>query len=121
MTGADFNVADVLIVYYSVIYGAMTLLQLMPIIPAIQRVGVVGKEVFDVIDRDPAIGSREETKQAVDSIQIGKGIKFQDIRFKYPTAPEGAGPVIEKGNFTIKAGTSTAIVGPSGSGKSTIV
>ena len=28
---------------------------------------------------------------------------------------------MESGNFTIKAGTSTAIVGPSGSGKSTIV
>ena len=97
------------------------LFQLMPILPALERCRVVGKEIFDVIERDPQIGSHEETENAVERIEIGKGIKFDNIKFRYPTAPEGTGPVIEKGNFTIKSGTSTAIVGPSGSGKSTIV
>ena len=43
------------------------------------------------------------------------------MKFKYPTAPEGARETLSDANFTIKSGTSTAIVGPSGSGKSTIV
>ena len=30
-------------------------------------------------------------------------------------------PVLENATFSIKAGTTTAIVGPSGSGKSTII
>ena len=57
----------------------------------------------------------------VENIDIGSGITFDHVRFRYPTAPEGARDVISDANFTIKAGTSTAIVGPSGSGKSTIV
>ena len=57
----------------------------------------------------------------IKDIQIEKGITFENIKFRYPTAPEGTSPVIECGNFTIKSGTSTAIVGPSGAGKSTIV
>ena len=38
----------------------------MPIIPALERCLVVGKEIFDVIDRDPEIGSNLETMEAVD-------------------------------------------------------
>lgn len=45
-------------------------------------------------------------------------IKFEDVRFRYPTAP------IDKGlkglNLTLKKGTVTAIVGPTGAGKTTI-
>jgi ABC-type multidrug transport system fused ATPase/permease subunit len=48
-------------------------------------------------------------------------IRFQGLKFKYPTAPETAKPVFDNVNFRIKTRTSTAIVGPSGSGKSTIV
>ena len=120
-TGAPYNLADVLIVYYGMIYGIMMIFQLMPALPALQRVYVVGQQIIEVIERDPAIGSKEETENAIDQINIGKGIKFQDVKFKYPTAPDDVGPVLESANFTIKSGTSTAIVGPSGSGKSTIV
>ena len=93
----------------------------MPVLPSLARISVCGKEIFDVIDRDPAIGSKSEAKDNISDIEIGKGIRFENVKFRYPTAPEGTGPVLEKGNFTIKSGTSTAIVGPSGSGKSTIV
>ena len=89
--------------------------------PSLARIGVCGKEIFDVIDRDPSIGSKTEKEDTIKNIEIGKGIKFENIKFRYPTASEGIGPVLENGNFTIKSGTSTAIVGPSGSGKSTIV
>ena len=89
--------------------------------PSLTRIGICGKEIFDVIDRDPSIGSKLEKEDTIKDIKIEDGIKFENIRFRYPTASEGMGPVIENGNFTIKSGTSTAIVGPSGSGKSTIV
>lgn len=48
-------------------------------------------------------------------------IRFNNVTFKYPTAPEKIKNVLEGASFKILAGTTTAIVGPSGSGKSTIV
>ena len=54
-------------------------------------------------------------------ISLENEISFDDITFKYPTAPPEFKPVLENASFKIKAGQSTAIVGPSGSGKSTIV
>lgn len=48
-------------------------------------------------------------------------IRFENVTFKYPTAPDNAKNVLDRVNFQIKAGETTAIVGPSGSGKSTIV
>ena len=120
-TGKEYVVGDIIVVYYSILYGIMQLFTLMPAIPALARISIVGKEIFDVIERDPQIGGHVETENTVDAIKIGEGIIFKDVKFKYPTAPEEAKPVMECGNFTIKSGTSTAIVGPSGSGKSTIV
>ena len=98
-----------------------TIFQLIPILPSLVKLGIAAKEIFAVIDRDPEIGGQEETNKTVQKIEIGDGIKFKAVKFRYPTAPVEKGPVMESGNFTIKAGTSTAIVGPSGSGKSTIV
>ena len=114
-------VGDIIVVYYSILYGVMQLFSLMPAIPSLARISIVGKEIFDVIERDPQIGSHAEAENTVESIEIGEGITFKDVKFKYPTAPEEAKPVMECGNFTIRSGTSTAIVGPSGPGKSTIV
>ena len=54
-------------------------------------------------------------------IHVKDEIKFENITFKYPTALEEHKPVLENATFSIKAGSTTAIVGPSGSGKSTII
>ena len=54
-------------------------------------------------------------------IQLKEQINFENVTFKYPTAMSEHKPVLESASFSIKAGTTTAIVGPSGSGKSTII
>ena len=61
------------------------------------------------------------SEKDIDNDDLADEIRFQGLKFKYPTAPETAKPVFENVNFRIKTNTSTAIVGPSGSGKSTIV
>ena len=66
----------------------------------------------------PEIRDREG---ALTDFQVRKQIRFENITFKYPTAPENAKNVLEGVTFHIRAGETTAIVGPSGSGKSTIV
>jgi len=79
---------------------------------------VAGKNIFDVIDRVPLIKDHDD---CISKFEIKKEITFDQVTFKYPTAPENTKNVLEKINFKIKAGETTAIVGPSGSGKSTIV
>lgn len=78
----------------------------------------MGKKIFDVIERVPEIMDHDK---CVDTFEINEFINFTNVTFKYPTAPDNAKNVLERINFKIKAGETTAIVGPSGSGKSTIV
>lgn len=66
----------------------------------------------------PAIKDHENCHT---NFEIAEYIKFENVTFKYPTAPDNAHNVLEHMSFFIKAGETTAIVGPSGSGKSTIV
>ena len=54
-------------------------------------------------------------------MSLKEEIKFENITFKYPTAPSEFKNILENATFSIKAGYTTSIVGPSGSGKSTIV
>ena len=49
---------------------------------------------------------------------LGDGIEFNDVHFKYPTRPDV--PIFSSLNLKFPAGHMTAVVGPSGSGKSTI-
>jgi ATP-binding cassette subfamily B (MDR/TAP) protein 1 len=79
---------------------------------------VVGHMIFDVIDRVPEIRDHENSGE---KFEISEGIHFQNVAFRYPTAPEKVRNVFDSVSFKIRAGETTAIVGPSGSGKSTIV
>lgn len=78
----------------------------------------LGKFIFDVIDRVPAI---DDPENPIEDIVLENEIKFVDVTFKYPTQLPEHKPILESATFSIRAGESTAIVGPSGSGKSTIV
>ena len=99
----------------------MTFGSVFPIVPAVIKALIVGKKVFDVIERKPLIASPPASQPGTGEISIESGIKFQNVHFRYPTAPEGSKSVFQGVNFTIQPYKSTAIVGPSGSGKSTIV
>lgn len=57
----------------------------------------------------------------ISNLSLSKEIRFEDVLFKYPTLPPEFSNILERVNFSIRVGESTAIVGPSGTGKSTIV
>lgn len=71
-----------------------------------------------MIDRVPLITDSTNAKA---DFELERSISFREVTFKYPTASEKLKNVLEGASFSIKAGSTTAIVGPSGSGKSTIV
>ena len=119
-TGKLIVVADIVLTYQAMIFGMFTILGILGLIPAVTKALATGREVMDVIERVPEIRNSEAEK-LVTKIEINDGIKFNNVAFRYPTAPASAKNVFDDATFTIKAGTSTAIVGPSGSGKSTIV
>ena len=68
----------------------MTFGSVFPVVPAIIKALIVGKKVFDVIERKPLIDSPSDSSPKASTISIENGIKFQNVHFRYPTAPEGS-------------------------------
>lgn len=79
-----------------------------------QGIGAALK-VFEYLD------SRQDVIDRPGSARLAKfekGIRFQNVRFSYPTAPARA--VLDGIDFDIKAGKVVAVVGSSGAGKTTL-
>jgi ABC-type multidrug transport system fused ATPase/permease subunit len=98
--------------------GLTQLFGLTPNMQALIKAKVIGHKIFDVIDRVPEIKDHES---CTEKFEIKDGIKFENVAFRYPTAPEKVRNIFDSATFKIRSGETTAIVGPSGSGKSTIV
>jgi len=113
-----YTAQDVLTVLIALITGFLSLIAALPNIQAVMGAKQVGGEIFSVIDRVPRI---MDQVGAVSNFKLDDCISFNNISFKYPTAPKEQRNIFDGVNFKIKAGESTAIVGPSGFGKSTIV
>lgn len=80
------------------------------------RASVSANRINDVIETEPAIKDKEETKEFNPN---KKGlVEFKNVCFRYPDADT---EILEDINFTARPGETTAIIGSTGSGKSTIV
>lgn len=113
-----YETGTLLTVFISFMTGMLMIFGLTPNIQALIKARVVGKEIFDVIDRVPDIKDHDK---CTNDFEIKNHIIFKDLSFRYPTQPAHVRNVLDGMNFKIRAGETTAIVGPSGSGKSTIV
>lgn len=71
------------------------------------------ERVLEILEEEP-----ESTQGMVEGKFHGK-IKFQNVRFRYPTRPEME--VLKNVSFEIEQGEKVALAGHSGAGKSTIV
>uniref|UniRef100_A0A0A0LN35 Uncharacterized protein n=1 Tax=Cucumis sativus TaxID=3659 RepID=A0A0A0LN35_CUCSA len=79
---------------------------------------VVGKEVFQVIQRIPATNdSLEEKKSTLKHIE--GHIDIREVHFAYPSRPQKL--VFQDFSLSIPAGQTVALVGSSGCGKSTVI
>lgn len=108
----------VMIVFYSLMMGAMSLMMLPPNLSAISSASGAAYKIFNTIDRVPAINKEDtEGKKIIPDL---KGcIEFRNIGFKYPTRPDII--ILDDLCLKIKPGMTVAFVGPSGSGKSTTI
>ena len=115
-----YDVRAVLSALIALITGFIGLISALPNIQSLVAAQTLGAYIFNVIDRVPEIRNSDNVRRG-EGIHLKEQIKFDNITFKYPTAPEEHKPVLLNATFSIKAGSTTAIVGPSGSGKSTII
>ena len=82
------------------------------------------ERIFRVIDDrhggalDSPINCGLGSTHALDDADVAGEIRFQGVRFAYPSRPDTL--VLDDFNLTIEAGKTTALVGESGSGKTTV-
>jgi len=80
------------------------------------RASVSANRIMEVIETEPSIKDKEETKK-LNAEKKGL-VEFKNVSFRYPDADT---EILSDINFTAEPGKTTAIIGSTGSGKSTIV
>ena len=78
-----------------------------------KRAQIGSKEFLQILEEKPSVTDSPKT---VDPEQIKGRITFENVTFTYDSGAK----VFENLSFSIKPGTSLAVVGPSGAGKSTL-
>ncbi|NED19492.1 ABC transporter ATP-binding protein [Streptomyces sp. SID9913] len=75
-------------------------------------------EVMDAPEEDPGPGAAPP--EGASSPRRGDGLRFHEVTFRYPDAPPGSPPVLDRVDLHIRPGESMALVGATGSGKTTL-
>ncbi|MFD5009939.1 ABC transporter ATP-binding protein [Streptomyces chartreusis] len=81
-----------------------------------QEAATATERYFEVMDEAPE--GHEVTTAKEDRADLG--LRFHDVRFRYPDAPVDSPPVLDHIDLHIRPGESMALVGTTGSGKTTL-
>ncbi|TXS53611.1 ABC transporter ATP-binding protein [Streptomyces sp. uw30] len=81
-----------------------------------QEAATATERYFEVMDEEP---ERHEVS-TVKEDRSDLGLRFHDVRFRYPDAPEDSPPTLDRVDLHIRPGESMALVGATGSGKTTL-
>lgn len=108
---------DVMLVFSSIVFGAMALGNASAFAPDAGKAQVSAQRIIKLLDKQPVIDSES---QDGDKLQgYTSNVVFKDVRFHYPTRPDAK--ILQGLNVTIRQGQTVALVGSSGCGKSTTV
>ncbi|MEI5101447.1 ABC transporter ATP-binding protein [Streptomyces sp. PmtG] len=84
-----------------------------------QEAATATERYFEVLDEegesDPAPGAAPAAPAAREG-----GLRFEGVSFRYPDAPDGEPPVLDRVDLHIRPGETMALVGATGSGKTTL-
>ncbi|WP_432198442.1 ABC transporter ATP-binding protein [Streptomyces sp. bgisy027] len=81
-----------------------------------QEAATATERYFEVMDEKPE--GHEVATAKEDRTDLG--LRFHDVRFRYPDAPVDSPPVLDHIDLHIRPGESMALVGTTGSGKTTL-
>ena len=110
-------VGDMLIVFFSIIMGAMGLGQMFSVNPEFANCRASAYQVIKLIERESLVNPNLEN--GLKDVQVDGNITFRNARFFFPSRPTDE--VIKGLNLHIPAGTVVGVVGHSGAGKSTLI
>ncbi|GFO24716.1 multidrug resistance protein 1 [Plakobranchus ocellatus] len=114
---SDYTVANMIIVFFSVLIGAFSLGNAFPALTSMSTGRGAAYIVFKLIDQKSAIDSSSEEGKRPESVR--GYIHFQNVHFSYPARPDVK--VLNGLDLEAKPGQTVALVGASGCGKSTTV
>ncbi|MEU8589944.1 ABC transporter ATP-binding protein [Streptomyces sp. NPDC048664] len=82
-----------------------------------QEAATATERWFEVMDAEPEDAG---TAAGADAPDADAGLRFENVTFRYPDAPPGSPPVLDRVDLHVRAGESLALVGATGSGKTTL-
>lgn len=82
-----------------------------------QEAATATERYFEVMDEEP---EAETAPAARPAVRTDRGLRFRGVRFRYPDAPPGSAPVLDRIDLHVRPGESMALVGATGSGKTTL-
>ncbi|MFJ6557377.1 ABC transporter ATP-binding protein [Streptomyces luteogriseus] len=93
-----------------------------------QEAATATERYFEVMDEEvedttttPGTSTSTGSAAATGTARAGdRGLRFHDVRFRYPDAPADTPPVLQHIDLHIRPGESMALVGATGSGKTTL-
>eukprot|EP00735_Rhodelphis_limneticus_P009654 TRINITY_DN2844_c0_g1::TRINITY_DN2844_c0_g1_i1::g.6165::m.6165 TRINITY_DN2844_c0_g1::TRINITY_DN2844_c0_g1_i1::g.6165 ORF type:complete len:1343 (+),score=403.88,sp/Q54BT3/ABCB2_DICDI/42.51/0.0,sp/Q54BT3/ABCB2_DICDI/40.60/8e-137,ABC_membrane/PF00664.18/1.2e-55,ABC_membrane/PF00664.18/1.4e-47,ABC_tran/PF00005.22/4.1e-35,ABC_tran/PF00005.22/1.1e-33,SMC_N/PF02463.14/5.2e-05,SMC_N/PF02463.14/38,SMC_N/PF02463.14/6.6e-05,AAA_21/PF13304.1/0.0078,AAA_21/PF13304.1/3.1,AAA_21/PF13304.1/0.0024,ABC_ATPase/PF len=115
--GEPYTGGDVMLVFFGVLIGAMSIGQAGPPLQAIAAGRTTAARLYKIIDQVPPIDIASDAGKKLDKVE-GR-IELKGVCFAYPSRPDVQ--VFKGLNLTIETGKRVALVGASGSGKSTIL
>ena len=87
-TGNGYKVDEIVAITQAMIMAMMQLLSVIPNVTTVNKALVVGRKVFDVLERTPEIKNIDSTVNEEGIISLKDGIQFNGVHFRYPTCPD---------------------------------